>query len=176
MRRTLLVDGYNVLHASEDLTRAARAFGIERARSDLIRALGTYAARNGCDCTVVFDGVVEAYPAVPLVKVLFSGTRSADAVIADQVRRVGQRFIVVTSDRAVGVNARMNLAESIPSSRLVSDLSLILTERDEEESARPRISPHRLDELRERSEKPDVQDEDLDDWLKFFGEEGESED
>lgn len=170
MRRTVVVDGYNVVHASKELAEAARSFGVERARADLIAALGRYAQGQGCECIVVFDGVVEPAPSAPLVRVLFSGTRQADDVIRDQVRRAGERFLVISSDRAVSDAARMNRALTRSSADFAAELVPLLAASTQPRS-NPALRPHRLDELRESSEKPDVSDEDIDEWKRFFGEE-----
>ena len=50
----LLVDGYNIIFAWEDLSRLARE-SLDAARSALINALSNYQGVKGCQLTLVFD-------------------------------------------------------------------------------------------------------------------------
>lgn len=108
--RTLIVDGYNVIHAWPPLKRRLETNGLEDARLQLVRELSEYAAHSGVEVTVVFDAHGRAEPGDPAdvidgVRVLF-GTKnaSADHVIERLVQRRSRRrevadVIVATGDR-----------------------------------------------------------------------------
>jgi predicted RNA-binding protein with PIN domain len=171
MTKTYIIDGYNVIHASPDLKRAVDAFGIDRARGDLLNAVAGFAERRNCDCIVVFDGVVGRERITPRVRVLSSRTRSADDIIREEARRQGKRLVVVSSDLEIIGTARANMAETIASREFAADLTLGtrstgLASPPRDGSARP----HRIAEQRERSEKPGgVSDDDVDEWKRLFG-------
>lgn len=103
----LIVDGYNVLHAT-DRYRTLLGAGLEQARAAVVEDVASY-ADPGTRCMVVFDGGAnpnsDGTPHhVAGVVVLFSpyGT-DADAVIESLARRCrerGERAVVVTSDAA----------------------------------------------------------------------------
>jgi len=106
---SLIVDGYNVIHAWPALVRALHADGLEPARRRLVHALAEYAAQSGTAVTVVFDshgrsGGVQT-EVVDGVTVHFgSSAASADHVIerlAYEAARQGgaDEVMVATSDR-----------------------------------------------------------------------------
>jgi predicted RNA-binding protein with PIN domain len=168
-----LIDGYNVIHASDDLRKVMDSFGMERARVELLKGLSEFAARNGCECVVVFDGVASVGSTPKGVRVLSSGGRSADAIIRDQSRSLGRRLTVVTDDLEIIGTARANMSAVIGSAEFASRIDVIAPgsaaadARDQFRAARP----HRIEELRERSEKPGhVGDDEIDEWKKLFGE------
>jgi predicted RNA-binding protein with PIN domain len=164
MRKTYMIDGYNLLNASPELATTVRAFGMDRARADMLRAIGDYARRNGVDCTVVFDGVA-AGTALAGVRVVSSRGRSADDIIREEARRSGRRLVVVTDDLEIIATARIAQATVMPARAFLEQLSFASTMIDSD-AARP----HRIDELRERSEKPGhVDDDDIDEWKRLFG-------
>ncbi|HEX6539683.1 MAG TPA: NYN domain-containing protein [Candidatus Dormibacteraeota bacterium] len=107
---TLIVDGYNVIHAWPALKRVLDTHGLEDARLQLIHALSEYAAHTGVEVTVVFDAHGRAEPADPAdvidgVTVLFGTTNaSADHVIERLAHRSSRNgraadVIVATGDR-----------------------------------------------------------------------------
>ena len=51
----IIIDGYNLMHASEELARLASG-DLESARDELVGRLADYAAASGMDVEVVFDG------------------------------------------------------------------------------------------------------------------------
>jgi predicted RNA-binding protein with PIN domain len=159
-----MIDGYNLLNASPELARTATAFGMERARSDMLRAVGDFARRSGCDVTVVFDGVAAGM--VPSgVRVLSSRGRSADDLIRQEARRNGRGLVVVSDDLEIVGTARTAMATVIATRAFLEQLSFASTMVDREA-----LRPHRIEELRERSEKPNrVDDDDIDEWKKLFG-------
>jgi predicted RNA-binding protein with PIN domain len=164
MRKTYMIDGYNLLNASPELASTVRSFGMERARTDMLRAISDFAARNGCDCTVVFDGVAGGVQPAG-VRVLSSRGRSADDIIREEARRSGRRLVVVTDDLEIIATARTCMATVVATRAFLEQLSFASTMVD-----RAALRPHRIEELRERSEKPKgVDDDDIDEWKKLFG-------
>ena len=108
--QTLIVDGYNVVHAWPELKRILQSRGLEDARDRLVHVLSEYAAHTGIKVTVVFDSRERTESAEPPevvdgVTVRF-GTRtaSADHVIerlasARSRRGDARQVTVATGDR-----------------------------------------------------------------------------
>ncbi|MDB5033175.1 MAG: hypothetical protein JWQ98_416 [Chlorobi bacterium] len=171
MNRIYVIDGYNVLHAATELKRTLDAFGIERARGDLMNAIATFAERKKCDCIVVFDGVVNEGNLSSRVRALSSHTRSADDIIREHARESGRNLVVVSSDLEIMGTARANMAMVVSSRDFASELTLGTHSKGL--AAPPRdgsARPHRIAEIRERSEKPNALSEDeVDEWKKLFG-------
>ncbi|HEV7679798.1 MAG TPA: NYN domain-containing protein [Candidatus Dormibacteraeota bacterium] len=108
--RTLIVDGYNTVHAWPSLKAALESRGLEEARRRLVAALAEYAATEQVRVTVVFDaprhtGRAASLEVIDGVEVRFSGGHdSADHVIerlAYLATRGGpaENVVVATSDR-----------------------------------------------------------------------------
>ncbi|MGA7989395.1 MAG: NYN domain-containing protein [Candidatus Dormiibacterota bacterium] len=108
--RTLIVDGYNIIHAWPALNVTMRTRGLEDARRQLVTALGEYAAQTGVDVLVVFDGQGRpgGLPTIEKtdgVTVRFGTKRaSADHVIERAAYQASQRgegadVVVATDDR-----------------------------------------------------------------------------
>jgi uncharacterized protein len=108
--RTLIVDGYNTVHAWPSLRTVLSAHGLEEARRQLVRALAEFSAASRVDVTVVFDaprgtGRAATEETVDGVHVRFTGGHdSADHVIerlAYLATRGGPAtdVVVATSDR-----------------------------------------------------------------------------
>ena len=136
-----LIDGDNLLGTWPGRRRS------DAERRRLAMQLGRFARRVGRRVVTVFDGVAApgtAYGA----DVLFAGAgRSADEVILEQLRREGdpRGWVVVTNDRSLGDQCRYVGARVEPSHRFRGRL------RD----GRPEEKPER--------------EEDVDYWLKRFG-------
>lgn len=102
-RRTILVDGYNLIGA----TRGLRAHDLERAREALLDRMSEYAQARGHEVIVVFDGAdlpVEYYPRkgrVGVRAVFTDPGEKADPVLVAEARRRQGRCVVVTDDREV---------------------------------------------------------------------------
>jgi predicted RNA-binding protein with PIN domain len=107
---TVIVDGYNVVHAWPALERILRERSLEDARRALVQMLAEYAAQSGDRVTVVFDAHSREERGEPVQTVdgvtVRYGTRraSADHVIerlASQAARRGDAgdVIVATGDR-----------------------------------------------------------------------------
>src|SRR5437660_7882209 len=117
--RTLIVDGYNVIHAWPHLKQAMRQRGLEDARAMLVHALSEYGASTGVAVTVVFDAHVRrddgtAPEVIDGVTVRY-GTRgaSADHVIerlANEAARRGRAMDVVV---ATGDNLQRSLVAAM---------------------------------------------------------------
>jgi predicted RNA-binding protein with PIN domain len=170
MNRTYIIDGYNVLRASPDMDRTTAAFGIDRARTDLVNAIARFAMVNRCDCTIVFDGVLDRVPSAPRVKVISSRGRSADDVIREIVRTpAGRRSTIVSSDQEIVHTARVNSARVLGSREFLDNLSFDLGD-DSASATASDARPHRIAELRERSEKPPTpESDDIEEWKRLFG-------
>jgi len=108
--RTLIVDGYNTVHAWPSLRSALSEHGLEEARRQLIRKLAEFAAAERIEITVVFDaprqlGRSATEEDIDGVHVRFTGGQdSADHVIerlAYLATRDGPAVdvVVATSDR-----------------------------------------------------------------------------
>jgi predicted RNA-binding protein with PIN domain len=104
---TLIVDGYNVIHAWAELKAELTRGPLEAARRRLIALLAEYAAVRQAQVTVVFDGPRTATAAevevIDGVSVRFSGrSGSADHLIerlAYDATRAGDSVTVATTDR-----------------------------------------------------------------------------
>lgn len=107
---TLIVDGYNIIHAWPALHTTLRERGLEDARRQLVSQLAEYAAQTGVGVTVVFDaharpGALPSTETFAGVTVLFGSKRAtADHVIERVAYRASQRgegadVVVATDDR-----------------------------------------------------------------------------
>jgi len=116
----LIVDGYNLIHASLSLHHLAHE-DLEQSRDALLKLLSEYKRRKTHRITVVFDGWIDGSAStethyVSGIRVLFSRKgEQADHVILRLVRHEKERAVVVSSDREVAVNARKQGAVSIAS-------------------------------------------------------------
>lgn len=165
-----LIDGYNVLHASPELKRVLAASGIERARTEMLNGVAGFAERKNVECIVVFDGVVGLDQVTPKVKVVSSHERTADDLIREHARREGKKLAVVTNDLEIIATARANMAEVVPSKAFAAELRTGTHARTPAPPTDGSARPHRIAELRERSEKPRaLSDDDIDEWKKLFG-------
>ena len=139
-----LIDGDNLLGTWPGRRRS------DAERRSLAFEIDRFATRRRRRMVVVFDGV--APPGLHLgVDVHFAGGgRTADELILDLLRREDDRrgWIVVTSDRSLGDQCRYMRAK---------------TERSD-------LFRRRLSELGS-DEKPEAED-DIDYWLKQFGDDG----
>lgn len=133
---SLIVDGYNIVHAWPELARTLQRDGLEAARAALVSALGEYAAATHCEVTVVFDsnrgrGSTEQ---VDGVEVRFaSKSASADHVIERLIyqatrRGEGAEITVATSDRLQGDLVRVMGVATISALALRSNVVATLVE------------------------------------------------
>ncbi len=120
----LVVDGYNVIFAWEDLKSAAEC-DLEGARETLMNILANYAAFTGCRVVLVFDaynvsgGAGERFDHHGISVVYTKENETGDAYIEKLLHDIGKnaRVRVVTSDRLIQLSAvwsgvlRMSSAE-----------------------------------------------------------------
>ena len=148
---TVVLDGYNVIHAVPELARHLDR-SLEAAREALVGLCQTYQARRG-DVTrvyVVFDGD-EAYasgsqPDRGGVTVLFTPRREeADERILQLARADGgrSRLIIVSNDNHIFNNARAHGARVMPVSEFYAQLRPVSPARPARRDAadRPALSP-----------------------------------
>ena len=111
---TMILDGYNVIHAVPELSRHADR-SLQSAREALVRFCQAYRARHGDigQLYVVFDGRDRPAPGSPQppqggVKVLFARRpQEADERILNVIEAQGRgRCVVVSNDNEVANNAR----------------------------------------------------------------------
>jgi predicted RNA-binding protein with PIN domain len=174
MHKTYLIDGYNLIYASSDLRSVSESFGMERARIELLKALSEFSSRMSCECVVVFDGVAGMGSAPKGVRVLSSGGRSADELIREQSRALGRRVAIVSDDLEIIGTARANMSAAISAKEFATRIDVIAPNSDADRArreARDAARPHRIQEFRERGEKPNsLDDDEIDEWKKLFGE------
>jgi len=121
---SLVIDGYNLLHASGILGRGVGRGSLERSRAALLNFLAeSLDERELPQTTVVFDAR-EAPPGLPRVvqhrgmTIRFADPASdADEVIEDLIRASStpRRLVVVSSDRRLHRAARRRRAKAIDS-------------------------------------------------------------
>jgi len=103
--RWLIIDGYNLLHQSPELTAILRN-DIQLARNQLVRKIENTAHRLAEQTTIVFDGREagqdDALTSAHLEIYYSPGHLSADSIIERLVERYAEpaRILVVTSDHA----------------------------------------------------------------------------
>ena len=116
----LIVDGYNLIHASMSLHQLADT-DLEQSRDELLKLLSEYKQHKKHRITVVFDGWIAGSTSEQThhftgIRVLFSKKgEQADHVILRLVQQQKERAVVVSSDREVADNARRHGAVSISS-------------------------------------------------------------
>ncbi|MBW2057114.1 MAG: NYN domain-containing protein [Deltaproteobacteria bacterium] len=102
----LVVDGYNLIRRSPSLSILDRQ-DLEKGREELIRRLASYKRARSLPITVVFDGwdqgtLSGSSKMEKGIRVIFSPRgRKADQVIIQRAREMGEKAIVVTSDRGI---------------------------------------------------------------------------
>lgn len=163
----VIIDGYNLIHADEELSACMLRGELERARDGLIGRLISYHAATGDRITLVFDGTVgrRSHTADPPgIEVRFSRSpRKADgeieALVEGESNPRGLR--VVSSDRAIRGAAKKRGAESIDSATFLKEMA---SKRTPREKKRPPPEPG------EKYGKP-ISPLEVRQWLKLFGSE-----
>ena len=162
---SLLIDGYNLLHASGILGRGVGPGGLERSRSALLHFLAeSLDARQLAGTTVVFDARA-APPGLPRLteyrgmKVRFADRGSdADQEIEQLIAEnsAPRRLIVVSSDHRLHRAARRRRAKAIDSDRWYAEI------------LRKRIDRARTKSPTRKPADPPTEGE-VRFWLKQFG-------
>ena len=102
----IIIDGYNLIRQSPSL-QSLDQMDLQSGREALIRRLAAYKRIKSHQITVVFDGIRDPalFPErdrVQGISILFSRSgETADAVIVRMARRLKEKALVVSSDRAV---------------------------------------------------------------------------
>jgi len=133
MKTLLIVDGYNVIHGSEDLKRLSD-IQLEEAREKLIEDLNGYSGFKGWETILVFD----AYRQESFdnreeirgrVKVVFTKkNKTADTYIEKLVYSLPKAYtvFVVTSDYTLQRMVLASGGERVPTRELIEDMALTL--------------------------------------------------
>ena len=111
-KKYIIVDGYNVIFAWEELAQQARA-DLDAARRQLCDALSNYAGLTGCRLVVVFDGYKqkgnpgEKFQFHNIQVVYTREGETADRYIEDLVHEIGSNFAVrvASSDALIQLSA-----------------------------------------------------------------------
>jgi predicted RNA-binding protein with PIN domain len=162
----LLIDGYNLLHASGILPRNVGPATLERARSALVDFLATAIdAAELSRTTIVFDakeappGLPDAYDHAGMTILFARDYDDADVLLIELIRldSAPRKLTVVSSDHQVQRAARRRRAKAVDSDRWCAEL---LRDR-----RLPRVS----------SDEPDVKppapltEPEVQRWLREFG-------
>jgi len=138
----IIIDGYNLLHASRGMDHDWTHLELEEARAAIINFLATRRQPTREDITIVFDGAAELLQAratrIQGIEVVFSEPGvNADEVIRDMVKTAPnpKSVLVVTGDRQIKEPALKIGA------KVVSPASFL--ERAEEESEKRKKAPPR---------------------------------
>lgn len=170
----IVIDGNNLLYAMRALS-SRPVIG----RETLVRVIERWAAGRQGEVTVVLDGprprggIGDQYRSREST-VLFSGTTTADEVIADQIARTpGASLLVITSDKALGHLARFHHCGHMTAGAFVELLEANIAggagPPDGVRHSKPRNPDHQI------PEKPTKQSpEETKQWLSAFGFEGDN--
>ena len=163
----IIIDGYNVLHASRWL--ASDWKGVDRAQ--FCRLLGSLARHSGEKITVVFDALPSdpsmAPEKVSNIEVIFSGHgRTADDVIIQMIKSSsGPRDLtVVRSDRDIKAAAKRRGCKVTTAGEFIKNSASQLT--------RARSKQHHEPEQKQKG----LTRSETDQWLSEFGIDPQDED
>ena len=149
-REHLLIDGYNLIKASQLFQ--GRGDSLERARNRLQQALAAYGRRADKDITLYYDGTGESPNTTstsgPHVTIEFSRyPQQADDLIAQAVaQKHGAKWLrIISSDRAVQRCATRHKIRSTCSEDFIDELDELLDELTEpmQEPSEPTPAPTR---------------------------------
>lgn len=116
----IVIDGYNVIRQSGPLLDL-EAVALEEGRRGLIQLLAAYKKTSGHAITVVFDGwqsdnIGTSGEKIQGIDIVYSGRgEKADDIMKRMVDQLGDRVVVVTSDREIVRHAEKRGAVAIPS-------------------------------------------------------------
>ncbi len=134
----LLIDGYNIIFASDELSRVARD-NLEDARLLLIEKVCDYSVFRKCEIILVFDaykvkGSVREVEKVRNISVVYTKeAETADAYIEKITRELGKKHIVrvATSDGVEQMIILGNGAQRLPASAFIKELDDVSMEIEE---------------------------------------------
>jgi predicted RNA-binding protein with PIN domain len=161
----VLVDGYNVIFADEELADAMRCGRTEQAREGLVARLTQYQALSGEPVIVVFDGTVDVgLPADgrAAVKILYSRSpQKADEVLREILDTAPnpRGLTVVSTDREIRKAAKAKRAKPVLADAFLKEMERLFAR---EEDAPPPEPGEKYGQPISRNE--------LRQWLKIFGE------
>lgn len=145
----LIIDGYNLLHASGILPRGRGPATLERARAALLNFLAESLEPDSLARTVVVFDAEQAPPGLPHqqtfrgLRVLFAArVESADELIEQLIGECAapRRLTVVSSDHRIQRAARRRRARAIDSDRWISELARLRRERSQAAPPPPTVS------------------------------------
>jgi predicted RNA-binding protein with PIN domain len=133
MKTILIVDGYNVIHGSDDLKRLSE-IQLEEARVQLINDLNGYSGFKGWETILVFDAyqqqsLEKREEMVGRIKVVFTEkNKTADSYIEKLVYSLPKAYSVrvVTSDFTLQQMVMASGAERVPVRELIQDMEATL--------------------------------------------------
>ncbi|MDO9491891.1 NYN domain-containing protein [Acetobacterium sp.] len=133
MKTILIVDGYNVIHGSDDLKRLSE-IQLEEARVKLINDLNGYSGFKGWETILVFDAyqqqtLEKCEEIVGRIKVVFTEkNKTADSYIEKLVYSLPKAYSVrvVTSDFTLQQMVMASGAERVPVRELIQDMEATL--------------------------------------------------
>nr|WP_320026970.1 NYN domain-containing protein [uncultured Acetobacterium sp.] len=133
MKTILIVDGYNVIHGSDELKRLSE-IQLEEARVKLINDLNGYSGFKGWETILVFDAyqqqsLEKREELVGRIKVIFTEkNKTADTYIEKLVYSLPNSYTVrvVTSDFTLQQMVLANGAERVPVRELIQDMETTL--------------------------------------------------
>jgi len=163
----ILVDGYNLAHASGILARNIGPGTLQKARDGLVGFLAASLTEKERPATTLIFDAKDAPPDVPNehvcegIRVVYAlGYATADALIEELIGQdsVPRQLVVVSSDLRIQRAARRRRATAIGSEQWYADLS----RRRRDSLGKKNVS----------AEKPDApsSDAEVEYWLKVFGE------
>jgi predicted RNA-binding protein with PIN domain len=141
----ILIDGYNLLHASGVFGKARGPRGFEASRQALLDTLGLLLGDDRHHATVVFDAA-DAPPGLPDrsrhdgIEVLFARHHpSADALIEELIEdhHAPGHLTVVSADNRVIAAARRRRAAAVPSGTWFAELRAARPARTEAGDPKP---------------------------------------
>jgi len=158
----ILVDGYNLLHASGVFGAARGPRGFEASRQALLDTLALLLGDDRAHATVVFDAA-DAPPGLPDrslhdgIEVVFARHHpSADALIEDliEAHQAPGHLTVVSADNRVIAAARRRRAKAVPSGVWFAELRAAGAVRTDTADPKP---------------GPPTDEQEVDRWLREFG-------
>jgi len=161
MKRQWLIDAYNVMHQLSDVESVMNR-DISEARRLMAYKVERLCAQKNRRAHLIFDGAPDIMPIRQNhLTIEYSYPDDADTFITRQVSKKGQghKWIVVTDDRELRRNARINGAELMYSRQFCS---LLTPQKVSKKQGRPnKVHPSKKADV-------DVPDEEVREMLRLF--------